>query len=225
MLSLVGLIVSVALGATLWFLGEYVERQKSQAKIKDLQNRLRFSDSRVITFKEQLVRLQNESQTLKEALHKERETRIEKFAALRKNFKRNSIYTSVGFLTFGLVFGGSISGLWVKASTDHAVRTQLSELHVVARVAEMNAKMFSEQVRLLNREIKDLRNQLDHERVEKAVVMTKLRIVLDSTMDDKWKKVFTIDPRKLDFKWNPSPSKDLMQGASTKISAPVVTAL
>lgn len=218
---LIGLVLA---GALAWVIAEYSERKKHQGIVAALEMKLKYAENRTLNLREQIGKLQHEISGLHQRVDREREAKFLVVRDMHRSMKKSIWMTGAGCLTLGLFFGGAIAGLWAGSSTDAKNRRQMMELDIIARVAEINAGHFKDQLAKLEAEFTHLRKVLDEERIAKTVAQTKLEILLENLVTAKWKRGYVLDMNKLQQDWDePSPVES--DSARTPLVVPRVPAL
>lgn len=197
MVTLGTLIAFVLAGVAIWFSAETFSKHRQSEHFHALKAQLRLAESRMFQFRDQAAKLSQDVQMLRRNLDDEKEVRAAATAEFHQSFRKGILVSGTACLLAGFVFGGGLLGLWVQNATESKSRHKLMNMEVIARVAEMNAGRFKEQVEELKSEIHGLRLELDAERVAKTVAVTKLEILLENLVINKWGRGYSLNPKKL----------------------------
>lgn len=215
------LLAFIVVGVAAWFGAESYERRKNATQVRALQAKLHFTESRALEFRNQFEQLQKDVGGLREGLAHAHEARSLALMGFHQSFRKGVLTSGAACLVFGLVFGGTVSGFWSTVSTQTKNRQQIIDLQVIARVAEMNAKIFKDEVDKFKKDFEVLRKSLDEERIAKSIAMTKLEIVLENLVGEKWGHGFSLDPKKLKRAWDQSNDLGSVSDQARLMSPPV----
>jgi hypothetical protein len=192
--TLLGLVMA---GGAVWFVAEAFAKRRQSEHFPALKAQLRLAESRMFQFRDQAAKLSQDVQILRRNLDDEREVRASAATEYHHSYRKGVLVSGTACLLAGFVFGGALLGLWVKNVTESQSRHKLMNLEVIARVAEMNAGRFKEQIGELKSEMHVLRLKLDAARVAKTVAITKLEILLENLVVNKWGRGYSLNPQKL----------------------------
>jgi len=202
------------IGVFAWFGAESYWRKKNLTRVQMLEAKLRFVEGRAVHLRDYSEKLQKELKQSRESLDRERETKAASAMQFHQSFKKGVLVSGTACLVFGFVFGGVISGLWATIATETKSRQEIMNLKVMARVAERNAEFFKNQWHKLQLDFDALRNMLDEEQIAKTIALTKLELILDNLIEDKWGRGYSLDPKNLKKKWDQSEKvKELASSA------------
>lgn len=196
-MSLLALLTLTIVGVLAWYLAEYTERRRNVEALQQLESKVRVAESRTLGLREQYEKLKETYNQLTASYERERSSQGNAIVAIQQTAKREKVRVGIAAILCGLMVGGFAGGVgsWSLAHTKF--RETILKMDVVARVAEMNAGMLRSQLEKLEERYEEMEHLLNEERIAKTIAFTKLEILLENLVTDKWKRGYSLDAHKL----------------------------
>ena len=202
--NIVNLFLFVSIGVAAWFIAERNERNKRTLEKNSLESQLKSAEKRAFLFRDESAKLKSSLLALENQLQQERQTALSTSSGFQHVLRRGMIISGVASLCVGILSGGLIGGTWFGYRLDQRYREKIMQMDIISRVANINAENYKTQYEDLKKEFTSLRLALDEERVAKTIALTKLDVVLDNLVVDRWGKGYALDPKKLKENWERS---------------------
>ena len=191
---LLGLLACAVLA---WKAGQSIEQAKHLSRIRDLESKYRFSQGENSGLKEKLTGLQGEVAVLHKSLEEERDSKNIAIGRMAESFKKGLILAGVVYFAVGISLGGVVSWFATGARAEAKNLVRRTELELGRQLSDLKAEVLEKRVQEMQKTLEALRFELNEERVEKTVAVTKLQILLQSLSVQKGIEGFVLNYHKL----------------------------
>lgn len=206
------------LGAIVWLIAERREKYRAEGKIRSLETKNRLIEGQRVQLNEQIGKLQQEVAFFQQSLEEEKKSKLVLETAYRETSSKKLFLTGGLSLAGGTLLGGFFFGLIIYAALTVHYQKELVDLQVTAKTSQQKVEFLEQRLGLVEKQAEDLRLRLDAEKEEKIVALTKLEIVLENLVSERWgNKVFSLFPKR-----NKKP-EETAQPLLTKTVAPAMS--
>ncbi len=184
-------------GTAVWNLAKKMEESRQLSRIRDLESRYRLSQGEALNLKEQMATIRGEMGVLQKSLEQERGDKSAALAAMALSLRKGALVLTAVYFAVGISMG-SVSAWFAATWRAESKTVQANALETMGHeLFRIKAELYEKRAEENALELKRLREEIQEERIQKVIALTKMQILLESLSPRKGEEGFSIDYQKL----------------------------
>lgn len=189
--------IAALAGAAVWSITKKTEEARHLSRIRELESRVRLSQGEALGLKEQMATIKGEMAVLQRSLEEERVGKTAALSAMALSLKKGALTLTAIYFAVGISLG-SLSSWFAATWRAEAKMIRTSALETMSHeLFKIKAELYEKRALENEQELKRIREEIHEERVQKAIALTKMQILLQSLSPKRGEKGFLLDYQKL----------------------------